>query len=290
MLQPSAEEAIESTIKAVLKNNDMESQLGFLFPPVDMRFEKPPTILASSRRNHIQLIDSLLLKHDINIFQRNIIENKLLNDHNLSGFIDDLSGLGTYPTMVSDLYDLRTILEVTAHEWLHCYFIFKPLGISYRNSEEMTTINETIADIAGKELGKYAYDQIRNNHIGFTNDVIPNDNHMDTNYTEFMYETRKNTDKMLATGKVAQAENYMKARLWLLRLGGYNLRKLNQAYFAFRGIYADSPESISPIGDEIHQLRAMFPDVGSFIKAVSNISTYAELQELKLKLESSTDY
>ena len=38
---------------------------------------------------------------------------------------------------------------------------------------------------------------------------------------------------------------------------GYNIRKLNQAYFAFHGTYADTASSISPIGEQVIELRSL---------------------------------
>ena len=94
-----------------------------------------------------------------------------------------------------------------------------------------------------------------------------------------MRETRRTVDEMLADGRVEEAEEYMRERWWRLRLGGYGLRKLNQAYFAFRGRY-DGPASVSPIGPQVRALRAAHPDTASFIKAVEQVSSYEEFLDL----------
>ena len=62
------------------------------------------------------------------------------------------------------------------------------------------------------------------------------------------------------------------------RLGGYGIRKINQAYFAFRGNYADSPASVSPIGSELTEFRETFPTVGEFIKGIATVKNYVQFQ------------
>jgi hypothetical protein len=46
---------------------------------------------------------------------------------------------------------------------------------------------------------------------------------------------------------------------------GYHIRKLNQAYFAFHGTYADRPTSISPIGRELKKLRNQSASLKDFL-------------------------
>jgi hypothetical protein len=57
---------------------------------------------------------------------------------------------------------------------------------------------------------------------------------------------------------------------------GYNLRKLNQAYFAFHGSYALSPTSIDPIGPQIRQLRAANPSLRAFLNRVGWLNSYED--------------
>ena len=91
-------------------------------------------------------------------------------------------------------------------------------------------------------------------------------------------ETRTVVEEMLENGEIEKAEQYMDKQLWKLKLGGYNIRKLNQAYFAFRGNYAESPASISPIGQELRELRGYFDNVGDFIESLSQIGDYGQFQ------------
>ena len=66
-----------------------------------------------------------------------------------------------------------------------------------------------------------------------------------------MHETRVNVDEMLADGQVAEAENYMEARRQFFWENGYHIRKLNQAYFAFHGAYADQPGGAAGAADPV---------------------------------------
>ena len=77
----------------------------------------------------------------------------------------------------------------------------------------------------------------------------------------------------------------MKMRGRRLRLGGYRLRKLNQAYFAFRGRYAEGPASVSPIGSQVRALREAHPDVTSFVKTVEGVSSYQEFLVLLARMD-----
>ena len=95
-------------------------------------------------------------------------------------------------------------------------------------------------------------------------------------FTREMRETRRTVEELLAEGKVVEAEKYMNERWWDFRLAGYGVRKLNQAYLAFRGRYAEGPASVSPIGDQVNEMRDYHTDVGSFIKTVAKLSNYQE--------------
>jgi hypothetical protein len=101
-----------------------------------------------------------------------------------------------------------------------------------------------------------------------------------------MREIRLTVDQYLEEGKIEEAEAFMRQKQDFLQSKGYYIRRLNQAYFAWHGTYADSPTSISPIGGELKELRNYYPSLGEFIKAVSQISSYDELKKL-LKAEAS---
>ena len=58
---------------------------------------------------------------------------------------------------------------------------------------------------------------------------------------------------------------------------GIAIRKLNQAYFAFYGTYADSPQSTNPIGPKIEQVWQKTQDVGVFLKLMREVRDAGDL-------------
>ena len=274
-LRARAEEATEAEISAVLIEQGLGSRFGLLFPPVDVRFDQPPTVLVTSPRDRIERLEVVLLLPDMDGFERDRLEKELMARYNLSAIVDNLAGLSTYPSLVSDLFTLRTVLQTTAHEWQHSYFFFRPLGQHLYSSEEMSTLNETAADLAGRELGDITFARMGGD-LSVSSSRYLSGEERDPIFTRKMRETRTRVDQLLAQGKIEEAEQYMKERQWHLRLGGYGIRKLNQAYFAFRGSYAEGAGSISPIGDEVKELRDLVPNIRSFIQTISGVSSYEE--------------
>jgi hypothetical protein len=274
-----AERAIESELSAVLIEENLTSMFGFLFPPVDLRFDRPPTVLVVSPRDRIELTETVLLHADVSPMERDRLETELLERYDLSALVADLGGIATYPSLVNDLGELRSISRLAAHEWLHQYFTFHSLGRHYRSSSEMLAINETAADMAGRELGDILFARMGGD-LSVSESRYLSVEQRNPAFTREMRETRQRTEELLDEGKIAEAEQYLKERWWFLRLRGIGLRKLNQAYFAFYGSYAASAASISPIGAQLTELRQRFPGVGGFLNVVATISDYDEYLEL----------
>ena len=174
-------------------------------------------------------------------------------------------------------------MRTAAHEWLHNYWFFKPLGRNMWDSSQMYTLNETAADIAGNEIGQQAFELIHgksDKYVSPHNDERESQTHL----RSILRETRNKVDIMLENGQIEQAEKYMREQRWKIRLGGYNIRKLNQAYYAFRGKYADGPASVSPIGEELKEYRSYFSNTGAFVKSIGRIRTYEHFQKELLRL------
>ena len=278
-LQPEAEEAVEAEVSAVLAEFGFQSRFGLIWPPVDFRFAQPPTLLVISPRKEISMVGGVFLDPEIEAFDRDAVEKRVAEELDYSAYVDDLAGLATFPNMVNDLYSTRTILRTVAHEWLHAYWFFHPFGRNYFASEEMTTLNETAATLAGNELGDMAFARVGGD-LSENARRYAAESRANPNFTAFMRETRLEAERLLADGMVDEAEEYMRKRQWDLRLRGYYVRKLNQAYFAFRGRYADSPASVSPVGELMRELRSYAADVGEFINWVSEVSTPDEFDAL----------
>jgi hypothetical protein len=91
---------------------------------------------------------------------------------------------------------------------------------------------------------------------------------------------------------VEEAEDYMEERRQFLWDNGYRIRKLNQAFFAFYGAYADTPgeQGNNPIGPALLALRDNSTTLRDFLDRVSPITTLEDLQEATAGLETSTPW
>ena len=92
-------------------------------------------------------------------------------------------------------------------------------------------------------------------------------------------------DAYLAQGEIELAEAFMEESRQYLFANGYYIRKLNQAYFAFHGAYADEPTSISPIGVKLNKLRDQIDSLKDYLNTVADMTSQQELQELIDSLE-----
>ena len=281
---PLVEEIMEGQISAVLAEEGFAGTLSlggdidFLFPPVDFRFEERPNLLIVSRRDKIESVDTTLLRADLTFEEMAAMEDEV-TAQGFSGLVERIGGVATYPSIVPHMASVESVLALAAHEWLHHYLYFQPLGQSYWAGGNLTTINETVADIAGKEVGALVYQRFYNGHD--VNDRGLADETEDSfDFAAEMRQIRLTVDDYLKRGQVAKAEEYMEERRQFLADNDYYIRKLNQAYFAFHGSYADSPTSVSPIGPMLRQIRQESAGVGEFVSRVSQISTYAQLLKM----------
>ncbi len=285
-LENQAEEIIESQISKLLSDEGFSVTLklggeaDLIFPPLDFRFEERPNVLIISPRDHIEIIDTALLRPDMKIEEKVEVEDRV-KELGFSALVEQVGAVATYPSMIPSGPSLRSLLSRVAHEWLHQYLFFRPLGQSYWSNYEVTIINETVADIAGDEIGSLVYQ--RYYYPGEEEEAIPpaeEPGESAFDFTKEMREIRITVDQYLAQGEVETAESYMEERRQFLEDNGYYIRKLNQAYFAFYGTYADTPTSVSPIGDQLRELRERSASLEDFIRTVSRISSYEELLEL----------
>ena len=286
-LRNDVEETLESVISSVVAAEKFASWAGLIVPPVDIRLTDPPKLLVTSTRDRVQRIHDVLLDSSVRVSDRAAIEDKLLQDSNLSALVIDIGGLATYPATLPTDQSMRWTLRTGAHEWLHHHFFFKPLGQHIFTSGDMQSLNETVATIAGREIGDRAFENLGGkidpppSPDGQTVGNESQDEEGGFDFDKEMRETRLRVDQLLGEGKIEEAESYMEERRELFVENEFYIRKLNQAYFAFHGTYAVSPASVSPIGDQLREFRDLVPNLGTFIKRLSSVSSYqAFLDEL----------
>jgi hypothetical protein len=222
------------------------------------------------------------------------LETRVDKGLDVSSFAVHVGGVGVYPTMVMRSTDLNWVTTVIAHEWIHNYLTWHPLGVAYMDTPELRTINETTASIAGDEIGALVieryYSELKPatfSPAGLISLPLDHPNPGDIPRPTFdfraaMHETRVNADAMLAAGKIEEAEAYMEQRRLIFLQNGYLLRKINQAYFAFYGAYADSPGGAAgedPVGPAVRALREQSKSLADFINTIKWINSFEELKE-----------
>jgi hypothetical protein len=290
LVRPAVEQTIQGQVAAVLARQE----LGVVrkpFPPVWFTFTEPPRKLVVSPRDRIETNYYAMLQAQLPPEERERIEASILADHDLSAYVTYIGGLGAYPTIVMDQAPLSWVLSTVAHEWIHNYLTLFPLGISYSNSPELTIINETVADIAGDELGAEVLAAFYPELVReFPGKDQPAPSRYDVHaaerfdFRQEMRHTREVVDLFLKNGRVTDAEEYMQIRRQLFEENGYHLRKLNQAYFAFHGAYGTGAAATSPIGPKLQQLRELSPDLRTFLETVRWFRGEADLDAALARL------
>jgi hypothetical protein len=155
-------------------------------------------------------------------------------------------------------------------------------------SPQMRTINETVASLVDLEIGPLVIDRFYPEHLPPETAERPQPVTAEADRPQFdfradMAATRVVVDQLLAEGKIDEAESYMEERRHDFVANGYPIRKLNQAYFAFYGGYADAPGGAAgadPIGPMLREIRANTPSLRAFLDAVAVIREYADLETL----------
>jgi len=279
-MQAEVEETLESEISAVISQEGFSSRIGVIFPPVDTVYARSPGVLIISPRDRIAQTDSTLLKPGISDPERERLEDLIFREDGVSAIIVSTGGVATYPSVVSTSGNLHDALITTAHEWLHHWFFFQPLGQHFWDSAEMTTLNETAASIGGRIIGDRAFTAMTGEVVNREPSEAPPDSDPDRfDFNAEMRETRLTAEDLLAEGKIEEAEAYMEERRQFLEDNGYFVRKINQAFFAFHGSYATGSASVSPIGDQLEELRDGSESLEDFLKTVGRFDRVENLAE-----------
>lgn len=298
--QLMAEAILEGQVAAVLVDEGF-GLAGQLFPPMSMHFTEVPNLLIVSPRDEIRFDVSLNLT-PLTVDKKAEIEARIDNLFDVSTLIEPLGGIALYPAMIIETSSLVWSIETFAHEWVHHYLFFFPLGLSYFTggdafASEARIINETTADTFGKQIGRKVLERY---YPELVPPVLPTPTSSDSNqptptpdpnafnFGATMNETRVTVDQMLAEGKIEEAEAYMESQRQLFVAHGYNIRKLNQAYFAFYGGYqgGDIPGvgGTDPIGPNVRAVLEKSSSLHDFAVNIRGVTTRAELAELVERL------
>jgi hypothetical protein len=290
---PLAESVLQHQVSVVLAEIGL-SLGGQPFPPLLYHVTPLPNALIVSPRKVIQQDADVSLLPDLTLDQIDQLEQQVEQGLDVSALVVPVGGIGIYPTMVMSSSDLEWLVEVISHEWIHNFLTLRPLGALYYSSPELRTINETTAEIAGKEIGNAVLKRFYPDFLPPPPPPLPqeelfppavNENGINLlfNYRAEMHETRVQADALLAEGKIQEAESYMESRRQFFWDHGYRIRRLNQAYFAFYGAYADVPGGAAgadPVGSAVRILRAESLSLAKFVNRISWVTSFEALQRM----------
>ncbi len=286
-LEAAAERIIAGQIKEVLTQQGIYNPVTkstVSFPPLSFTLEQPPHLLVVSPRERIESMREIMLRQSIGLEQVEDIEASV-DQLSVSSLVVELGGFGgTFPSFVSDKSGLRHTINTATEEWLHHYLALTPLGFLYlldlagvSRDYDIATMNETVASMVSKEIGSMVYAKYYLQDADGANQNQGQDTRFDFNRE--MRQIRRAVEEHLARGEIEQAEEFMEEKRKYLASKGYYIRKLNQAYFAFYGTYADSPTSISPIGLELKRLREKSASVKDFLDRAARMTSREDLRE-----------
>jgi len=124
------------------------------------------------------------------------------------------------------------------HEWTHEYLAFTPLGSLYlldlagiTHNPDIVTMNETVADTVGKEIGAIVYKKY---YDGVETNGPSSAGNSAFDFNQEMRDIRKSVDGYLARGEIEAAENFMREKRDFLATKGYYIRKLEPGLFCFQ--------------------------------------------------------
>ena len=285
-LENAVEAAIEGRVDAAIREAGVSFPLPLpgalaVWPPVDIEIARSPRVLVTSPRAEILRMDDRLLRTDLTLRERDAIEHEAeARDSSISVLAIPTGGVATYPAIVRASASYRSLVAIAAHEWVHHYLAFYPLGRAIFNDPDALTINETVASIAGDELGAMV--------VARHGDPVPprtaaREPTIDRD--EVLRDLHTEVDALLAAGRVEEAERRMEEVRQELEDHGIRIRRINQAYFAFYGTYASREDAIHPLGGQLLELRERAGTLARFLELVRGVTTAEEVEELLARLE-----
>lgn len=277
-LNKTVEKIIESQIKQVLQEQGVN-----IFPPVKFELGKLPNLLVVSPRNRIVSIREIFLDSNLTLQSIEDVETRV-DSLNVSSLVVPIGGFaGVYPSAVTNDESLQSTISAAVEEWVHEYLAFKPLGFRYvldlvgfSRNYDIAMINETAAGIVSDAIASILIEKYYPGYQVSTA-AAPSE------FSKEMVDIRQQVDELLARGEVDAAEEFMHEKQIYLQEQGYYIRKLNQAYLAWHSTYAYEPGFVSPIGQELMQLKAESSSLKDFLDTVSGMTS---LQDLTNKINN----
>jgi hypothetical protein len=308
-IENRVERILEGRLTALIKDAGLTRHIGrdLVWPPVNIEFEEPPAVLVRSPRAEIRRLEDRLLDGGLPVKDRERIEADAEADGEMSALVVQIGAIATYPAIVPPVTDYRSALRTVAHEWVHHYLYFAHLGRSFYDSDRLITLNETVANIVGDELGDVLFEryplQATPDYVLTGSDGVSASSTLVTalgvsavgqarffaplrmtasGESEFdfgreMRGLRLEVDALLGEGRVDDAERVMDERRKVFVENGYSIRRINQAYFAFHGSYADTPASSDPIGPKMRSLRERAESLEAFLETAREFSSVDDL-------------
>jgi len=290
---PLAESILQAQVQSILEQHRLTT-FGQPLPPIFYHSTPLPWALIVSPRTAINQVANISLETSLGLEDHIALEDEVTGKLDFSTLVVPVGGVGTYPTMVAQSSDLNWLAEVVSHEWAHNYLTLHPLGLLYLEGPELQTMNETTANIVGKEIGaalitRY-YPDLAPPELAASSAPAAEEGAEAPvfDFQQEMHSTRVQVDALLAAGKVEEAEQYMEKRRQLFWENGFVIRKLNQAYFAFYGSYADAPigpAGEDPVGSAVRQLRARSSSLAEFVHRMQGLTSFEALQRLLVSLD-----
>jgi hypothetical protein len=290
-LAPLAESTLQKQVSEILGEQNLALG-GQPIPPVLYHSSAVPMGLIISPRDHIEQLANISVQPNLSVDQQANLENNVDAALDVSTLVVPIGGVGVYPTMVMRTTNFPWLIDTIAHEWAHNFLTLRPLGFLYDATPELRTMNETTASIVGNEIGSAVLERYYPELTSASSPSLqlastsmasptPEGEQPPFDFRAEMHETRVTTDQLLAEGKIEEAEAYMEARREIFWQNGYTIRKLNQAYFAFYGAYADvpgGPAGEDPVGPAVRELRAQSDSLSEFVNRISWMTTFEQLQ------------
>ena len=283
-LAPLAESILQAQVMEALD----EEGIGFLsqaMPPVLFHSSPLPKALIVSPRDTIRQEVNISLLANLSLEDITRLENRVEKSMDASALVVDVGGIGVYPTMVQRSSSLEWTIDTIAHEWTHNYLTLHPLGLNYDTTPELRTMNETTASIVGSEISRAVlekhYPELATSGTK-TGNVLASPEKQEFDFRREMHLTRIKVDELLSKGLVDEAETYMEQRRIVFVEHGYMIRKLNQAYFAFHGAYADTPGGAAgedPVGPAVRELRQQSATLAEFLRTIAWMNSFEDLQQ-----------